>query len=323
MSTRDDRLDALVLARAATAKAPGSAADLARALASFAPATDDPARWRDAVAASWERLRRAGAIDEEGRAPDGVAAAARRLGAPASVTWPRIVDRIVPALALGVAPGDARAHKRLDDGRAWAAAIVARAHELWRDGAPPSWTQTCDALVWRGLGLDGAPKRTPPEIRAHFLGRLLAGSSGTAERRLRLLAAREVGAPRADLRALREALVRRWLTGQTWTAAAATAGNGLSTFARAVRDAAAHATEGRFGDRKVFIAALWRALRDDPAAGGSSLDAFKQRLVAAHQAGLVVLARADLVGAMDPDQVRQSETAHLEARYHFVERGEP
>lgn len=54
------------------------------------------------------------------------------------------------------------------------------------------------------------------------------------------------------------------------------------------------------------------------------LDAFKRQLLSAHKAGLLVLARADLVAAMNPRDVAESETAHLEARYHFVEReGEP
>jgi hypothetical protein len=50
---------------------------------------------------------------------------------------------------------------------------------------------------------------------------------------------------------------------------------------------------------------------------------FKQRLLAAHRAGGVTLVRADLTGAMDPELVRESETAHLDTRYHFVDGGEP
>ena len=75
------------------------------------------------------------------------------------------------------------------------------------------------------------------------------------------------------------------------------------------------ATDGRFGPRKVFIASVWR----DPAFGGLALADFKARLLAAHRAGAVTLARADLVGAMDPALVRESEVAHGDSRYHFVE----
>ena len=80
------------------------------------------------------------------------------------------------------------------------------------------------------------------------------------------------------------------------------------------------ATDGTFGGRKVFISTVWRGVREQPAFRDLSLEQFKRELVAAHKAGLVSLARADLTAAMDAAAVRESETTHLEARYHFVER---
>lgn len=90
-------------------------------------------------------------------------------------------------------------------------------------------------------------------------------------------------------------------------------------------------TAGRFGPRKVFISALWVAmLRIDAAAAGrltgGELAAFKRWLVAAQRlirsdserAPLVVLARADLVAAMDRALVAGSETLADGASYHFV-----
>jgi len=90
-------------------------------------------------------------------------------------------------------------------------------------------------------------------------------------------------------------------------------------------------TAGRFGPRKVFISALWVAmLRIDAAAVGrlasGDLAAFKRWLVAAQQLNgsesertpLVVLARADLVAAMDGALVADSETLTDGASYHFV-----
>lgn len=319
------RLDDLVFARAATAHGPQSNADIARATRVYAPATFEDTRWTTAIADSVERLRAGNALDSQQRAIGGGTAAARRFRFSGAVTWKRIVHRIVPGLALGIPGDDAKSHNRLKDSRSWAAAVVGRAHGLWRQGPPPTWTSMCDAIVWRSLHLTGNVKRTPPEIRAHFVGLVLGASSGPPDRMIRLLAARETGAARADLRALREALVRRWLCGQEITstvhpAAATVPSSDLAGFATAVREAAARSTDGGFGARKVFIANVWRTLRDHPAARGLSLDEFKHRLIAAHKAGLVGLARADLVGAMDPDAVRESETVHLEARYHFVER---
>lgn len=75
-----------------------------------------------------------------------------------------------------------------------------------------------------------------------------------------------------------------------------------------------------FDDRNVFISAVWRSLRGQPPVERMDLDGFKHALVAAHRAGLVSLARADLVAVMDPAEVAASETTAGEARYHFVVR---
>jgi hypothetical protein len=101
----------------------------------------------------------------------------------------------------------------------------------------------------------------------------------------------------------------------------------LATFARTVRSLAdqiepdptpsGHA-RGRFGARKVFIAAIRRALRATDYARLSRA-AIDELLLRAHRKGLLELARADLVSAMDPDEVCDSEVKHpLGAQFHFV-----
>lgn len=309
------RLDDLVFARFATSPRPPAHAEVVAALRADAPATYEEARWSTAIFEATARLRATGAIDTRGVVADGAAAAAARFGATGTPTWRRLHERIVPALALGVAADDARAHGRLASRDAWVGATLGRALGLWTSGPAPSLGAVCDALVWRALGLSGRPARSPSEIRAHFVGQVLATAVGSVERRAALLAAREVGAVRADVRALREALVRRWLCGQVWTAPVDA--DEPARFAATVKAAATRAMTGTFGDRKVFIASLWR----DSAFVGIPLDQFKARLLAAHQAGAIRLARADLVAAMDPALVRESELPHLEATYHFVERG--
>jgi hypothetical protein len=74
---------------------------------------------------------------------------------------------------------------------------------------------------------------------------------------------------------------------------------------------------GRFGARKVFIAAIRRALR---ATKYASLPraAIDELLFRAHRERLLVLARADLVAVMDPDEVRDSELVTDGAQFHFV-----
>ncbi|MCA9674958.1 MAG: hypothetical protein KC464_07990 [Myxococcales bacterium] len=332
LEIREDRLDGLVLARLGSGTPPGSSRALAKSLRSYAPQEIAEPDWIAMVDAALARLRAAGAIDERSRVVD--ATGLGRVGLRPGTPWRQVIDRHVPAMALGITTGDARALKALSDRDRWAAAMVARAHGLWRDGAPPSPAALGNAIVWRALGLAGTPKPTAPEIRAHFLLQLIDTTPAPPDRLLRLIAAREAGASRADLTSLRQALVRRWLTGAPRSSASVASssvgvvtpdatppsGAGDDAFAVAVRDAARAATEGTFGPRKVFIASVWRALRDQPAVRGDDLGAFKRRLVDAHRAGRLVLARADLTAAMDPELVAASEVTDLGARYHFVER---
>ena len=93
----------------------------------------------------------------------------------------------------------------------------------------------------------------------------------------------------------------------------------LTAFAATVRALAASSPpEDRFHDNKVFIAALWRASQREPNFPRLSLAEFKQRLVESNSQDLLHLSRADLVQAMDPQMVADSETAYLNATFHFV-----
>lgn len=327
-----ERLEALVIARAHTAPGKLALGDLVAPLARFAPAELTAPAWRDRLAEAVAALRERGALDDDHRVRD-AGELARWLGAPgagAARSWPELSDKVLPGLALGIAAGDAKLRARLDGRDAWAAAIVGRALGLWRDGPPLSLAAVCDALVWRELGLSGKPKRCPPELRALFVQRRLgsdAAPPAPCERLVRVLAAREVGAPRPELRALRDALVRGWLAGRTpgspaqadaAPAAPAVPGDAPAPFADAVLRAADAVVDGWFGDRKVFVSAVWDQLRHEPRWAGLGLAGFKADLVAAHRAGQLTLARADLVAAMDPALVAASEIAVDGASFHFV-----
>jgi hypothetical protein len=75
--------------------------------------------------------------------------------------------------------------------------------------------------------------------------------------------------------------------------------------------------EGRFGE-KVYVSAIWRTIERDRKAGELSFDTFKHWLVTANRDGWLVLARADLIGAMDAKQVTESEIHDRGATFHFV-----
>lgn len=293
-----ERLELLVLARLAYAPT-ASNDEVASTLQRFAPSSLSASAWRDIVASA--RL-------------EGISVA-ERLGASPPKTWAALADRVLPAFALGVTAADSKALARLKDRDAWTAAISGRLLGLWSDGPPPSLSAVCDAYAWRQLGLQGKPKRCPPEIRSLFFQRELGTDPAPPDRLLRLYVARELQAPRPDARQLRDAVVRAWLEGRNFDQPAAS-----HNFATAVRDATQTLQRGIFGDRKVFIAAAFDALRARPAWTALTLDAFKQRLLAAHRAGELVLARADLVAAMDPALVAASELQADGASFHFVVR---
>lgn len=74
--------------------------------------------------------------------------------------------------------------------------------------------------------------------------------------------------------------------------------------------------KGRFGRNKVFIAAIWRDVHSK--FPGMTRAEFDQQLLAANRRRLLVLARADLVGAMDDAEVADSEISDRGANFHFV-----
>jgi hypothetical protein len=92
--------------------------------------------------------------------------------------------------------------------------------------------------------------------------------------------------------------------------------------ATAARLLKAHPDDGRkpsavaFGDKKVFIYAVWEELHRAGYRG--ALEDFKALLVELHRAREVSLSRADLVEAMDPRAVERSETRYLSGTYHFI-----
>lgn len=83
-----------------------------------------------------------------------------------------------------------------------------------------------------------------------------------------------------------------------------------------VLDAVAEApASGRFGPEKVFIYPLWQKVGRKIK---MSLAEFKRWLVDQNRERTLDLARADLVGAMDPTLVRESEIVDLGSAFHFV-----
>jgi hypothetical protein len=68
----------------------------------------------------------------------------------------------------------------------------------------------------------------------------------------------------------------------------------------------------------VFVVHVFRVLSHDPVFAAMGLDGFKRRLAEANNARRLDLSRADLVEAMDPDDVDLSRVTYFGSEYHFV-----
>lgn len=88
------------------------------------------------------------------------------------------------------------------------------------------------------------------------------------------------------------------------------------TRAQVVRDAMTRAQ--RFGETKVFISSVWKEMGELTSWWGGSLKTFKAWLVDANRSGVLTMARADLVSAMDPELVAASEVTEGVSSWHFI-----
>jgi hypothetical protein len=285
---------------------------LAKALYPYAPATFDPRTWRELISRVLRDLQDRQLVTAELRIA-GVDELRRRMRTSDASSWDGW-ERELSAEALGIGADDSKARKRLSQPHGWAAAIAARTLRLPMGGLGA----VADSLVWRELGLDGDPQECPQKVRAHFLQKHVP-ASGRPDRLVRLLATRAVGAPSAEAEVLRRHLIKQWLT-DVEPLMQKSSGTSVPTLIETVRDITQRARDGVFGDRKVFISSVWHALRKMPLWTTIEIDDFKAHLVAAHRKRELVLARADLVAAMDPALVAASETQTDGATFHFIVR---
>ena len=202
-------------------------------------------------------------------------------------------------------------------------AVLRDAHELPIAKAPTQ-KQAVDAFLWKQLDVDTDRAFGLTAVKELLLARALGGGGGmTATQMTQALPAKAVGARGGDAANLRLAGLQRLLESadppgetpqpppESETAMA------LEDFARAVQKSAAQSATGRFGTHKIFIAHAFDAFVIAYPDAACTLETFKTRLVEANRAGLLVLARADLVQAMDPGDVARSSTRYLNAEYHF------
>jgi hypothetical protein len=254
---------------------------------------------------------------------------------PPKATWAQIMKSHLAARALGLAPPRDKAVKQISGVPGFKAALL-KTHFDLPLGDYPTFDQALDALAWKLLGFEAesGTKFTLAAAKAALIGRALDGRArvdprADPKKEVTRLLARKVGARQSDKDELRLAALRQWIDGAPTALAPAAALTpatppappapfDLDAFARRVLEVARSTRTGRFGDDKVFVSHVFQALRVDPRFAAMGLDVFKQRLAEANNARRLDLSRADMVEAMDPEDVAQSRVAYLGAEFHFI-----
>jgi len=238
-------------------------------------------------------------------------------------TWGSLRKTYLPARVLGMPALSAATFKALSSDPGFKAVLLTKQFGLPLAGCP-TLKEASGALAWKLIGFDSNKAFSVAEVQKALLDRALGEHRPANSRKAidRLLAHR-LGARCDDAKELRDAILRAWIdkpdvTGEKPSPSAPIHGLDLLSFAERVKAAARACPTGRFGDSKVFIVHVWSSLQSDPAFRTMNLAAFKERLAEANNARLLDLSRADLVQAMDPDDVRQSEVHYLNATFHFV-----
>ncbi len=246
-------------------------------------------------------------------------------------TWATLRKTYLPARALALPVSSDTRFKTISSEPGFQAVLLKQQYDLSIADIPKPDDAT-DALAWKLIGFEGEGRKfNPKNVKMALFNRALGnGQAPDFKKAATRLLAQRLGIGRDDPRELRAAVVRRWIDQENTQAEASSARQqavhsgstvpplDLPAFAQHVKTAARECITGRFGGNKVFIAHVWKAVQNDPAFQAMGQAAFKERLAEANNARLLNLSRADLVQAMDPDDVRQSEVHYLSATFHFL-----
>ncbi|RKG67517.1 hypothetical protein D7V80_15995 [Corallococcus sp. CA054B] len=320
--TPDTRLQGLALAWLATRseKKAGTRNELVKTLHAFVEHRWSRGEWTGRFDALLAELREGKLVEARGRSGLTLTGAGRqqalkflRVDSPKGLTWKRVKQQHLLAKGLGL-PGSKPALGRLSDADGVRALVLKRAHKL-EGPETPTLAQVRDRLLWRQLGVETDEAFSLRAVQAHLLGQLLDQEVRDPKRGVEQLAARAVGAARVDAEVVRMAALREWVLAEAEKASVKPLSTDTASFARRVLDAAgAVPPSGRFGDNKVFISHVWKALQPEWA----DRPAFNEALLAANRAQQLSLGRADLLAAMNPRDITESEVRTVSATFHFV-----
>jgi hypothetical protein len=244
---------------------------------------------------------------------------------PPRIIWSTVIAKYLFPKAAGLSAGAA---SKLNNGDKLAAFLLKRKYGLG-PGAGSTASKVLEAIACHQLGY--TDETTLEGLLCAVLSKFIGSERLTKNSLAKQLPVFETGLTAVSASAVRGKVVLDWVNGSapkppSSPPAEPRAGEpfDVTVFAATVRALAAKSPpQDRFYDNKVFIAPLWQASQRELNFPRLSLADFKQRLVEANSRGLLHLSRADLVQAMDPQLVADSETVYLNATFHFVLLEEP
>ncbi len=234
---------------------------------------------------------------------------------PDNLTWTKLKTEYLTVRALNLEQNSVEARARVGQASGLRGSILKQHYDL-PGSALPTESQALDALLWRQLGIETTKRFTLGEVKKMLLNQALGSKTPVDLKRAKLLLpAKAAGARRTDSNDLRLSVLRSLVDGET---DAKTTPAGLRQFGRQVQETARHCSSGWFGPRKVFISHVWQDFQAKNADYQLDEATFKSWLVQANREGCLSLSRADLVEAMNPQDVADSETTYLNASFHFI-----
>lgn len=330
----DTRLQGLALAWLATRpeKKPGTRNELAKTLHAFVEHRWSRGEWTERFDALLTTLFDTGLVQTRSRTALALTGPGRqralkflRVDSPKGLTWRRVKQQHLLARGLGL-PNSKAVFGRLAKADGVRALLLKRAHKV-EGPETPTLSQVDDRLMWRVLGVETDARFTIPAVKAILLSKLLGQEVSNPKRGLEQLAARTVGAARVDAEVVRLAALRDWVLAEAIPAQTKKpaeparveakvepVSTDTASFAKRVLKVARALPTGRFGDNKVFISHVWRAVQPE----WSSREAFDTALLDANRQRHLSLSRADLVQHMNATDVAESEVQSYGATYHFV-----
>lgn len=299
--------------------------DVGKQLSPFVSHVLSDAGWRSALTDIVQTLRKAELVEpnelrltNKGRTETLARLSLKEI--KGEISWPAFLAEVVVPAALGLDVESVEL-KTADD---LVAVLLIREYALSVSGKP-TLPRVLNAMVWKALGVDSDQRLTAGALQRATLQKHLEGTRVKEPERLaRILAAKVSGARAAGPTPARQAILRDWLTGadrqRSGEPEPVMADNmRIESFAEAALHAARDPQTIRFGEHKAFIDSVFERYRTRRGGPPMELPVFKKKLVAAHRRGLLTLARADLVEAMDRERVAASETHYLNTTFHFVE----